>query len=202
MPFLLGPVGDDRLAALLQAARQQQPSYGAVGATRAGEGPSGYRYDRHRVDIAVDSGQVDDAFDAGVRALQRWDVHKGAGAPVFPAGAPLAEGETVVVTLRLLPPSLVTIAAPCRVVYVTDEPDRFGFGYGTLPGHPEEGEEAFHVERTPAGVRFAIDVFWKPRHPLIRLGGPVTTYIQRRVTYRYLTALRHSVTPSHSPGGP
>ena len=41
---------------------------------------------------------------------------------MFPAGAPLVEGETVVVTLPL---SLATMAAPCRVVYVTDEPDRF-----------------------------------------------------------------------------
>ena len=38
------------------------------------------------------------------------------------------------------------IATPCRVVYVIDEPSRRGFAYGTLPGHPESGEEAFIVE--------------------------------------------------------
>ena len=35
---------------------------------------------------------------------------------------------------------------PARVVYVIDEPLRKGFAYGTLPGHPETGEEAFIVE--------------------------------------------------------
>ena len=35
------------------------------------------------------------------------------------------------------------VRAPCRVVYVVDEPDRRGFAYGTLPGHPEiDGELA------------------------------------------------------------
>jgi uncharacterized protein (UPF0548 family) len=60
------------------------------------------------------------------------------------------------VTLGLLP-SLVTVAAPWRVVYVTDEPDRFGFGFGcgTRPGHPEAGEEAFHLVRTPECVRWS-----------------------------------------------
>jgi uncharacterized protein (UPF0548 family) len=33
------------------------------------------------------------------------------------------------------------IRVPCRVVYVLDEPERRGFAYGTLPGHPESGEE-------------------------------------------------------------
>jgi uncharacterized protein (UPF0548 family) len=111
---------------------------------------------------------------------------------VFPADAALAEHATVVVTLRLLP-SLVTVVAPCRVVYLTDEPDRFGFGYGTLPGHSEAGEEAFHVVRTPEGVRFEIDVFWRPAHPLVRVGGPVSRWVQAAVTRRYLTAFRKAV---------
>jgi uncharacterized protein (UPF0548 family) len=35
---------------------------------------------------------------------------------------------------------------------VTDEADRFGFACGSLPGHPERGEEAFHIRRYPDGV--------------------------------------------------
>jgi uncharacterized protein (UPF0548 family) len=37
------------------------------------------------------------------------------------------------------------LQAPCRVVYVIDEPDIRGFAYGTPPGHPESGEERFAV---------------------------------------------------------
>ena len=42
------------------------------------------------------------------------------------------------------------VQAPCRVVYVVDEPDRRGFAYGTLPGHAESGEELFLVRYDPA----------------------------------------------------
>jgi uncharacterized protein (UPF0548 family) len=185
--FLLGPVSDDRLGAVLRDAGGREPTYDAVGATRTGEAPEGFRVGRLTVDVAGG------AFADGVRVLRGWEVHRGAGAPVFPADAVLAEGATVVVTLRLAP-SLVTMVAPCRVVYVTDEPDRFGFGYGTLPGHPEAGEEAFHVVRTPEGIRFEIDVLWRPIHPLVRLGGPVSRWIQAAMTRRYLSAFRSAVT--------
>jgi Domain of unknown function (DUF1990) len=51
-------------------------------------------------------------------------------------------------------------AAPCRVVCVVDEAgptSKFGFAYGTLPGHVESGEERFLIlagdqqHRTPGG---------------------------------------------------
>ena len=41
---------------------------------------------------------------------------------------------------------------PCRIVWVVDEPDAFGFGYGTLRGHPDEGEESFVVRGGPGGA--------------------------------------------------
>jgi uncharacterized protein (UPF0548 family) len=37
--------------------------------------------------------------------------------------------------------------APCRVIYTITEPRRKGFAYGTLPGHPESGEEAFTISQ-------------------------------------------------------
>ena len=33
----------------------------------------------------------------------------------------------------------LTAVAVCRIVAVVDEPDRYGFAYGTLPGHTERG---------------------------------------------------------------
>ena len=39
----------------------------------------------------------------------------------------------------------------CRVASVVDEPNRFGFAYGTLPIHPEQGEQSFIVERDEGG---------------------------------------------------
>ncbi|HEV8560641.1 MAG TPA: DUF1990 family protein [Actinophytocola sp.] len=42
--------------------------------------------------------------------------------------------------------------APGRVVHVVEEEHRRGFAYGTLPGHPECGEEAFLLERHADGT--------------------------------------------------
>ncbi len=101
------------------------------------------------------------------------------------------------------PPSLgliVAMAAPlpigyvlavCRVVVVIDEPDRFGFAYGTLPGHPEQGEESFIVTRRSDGaVTFDIVAVSRLRHVLARACPPVARRLQRAATGRYLEAMR------------
>jgi len=80
------------------------------------------------------------------------------------------------------------------VVYVVDEPARAGFAYGTLPAHPEEGEEAFLVHRYDGRVRFEVVAFSKPRHPLARLGAPVTRFLQLRTNNHYLDAMRRAAT--------
>jgi uncharacterized protein (UPF0548 family) len=58
----------------------------------------------------------------------------------------------------------------CRVVYLVDEATRFGFGYGTLPGHPEQGEETFIVETgAEGGFRFKVRAFSRPSERPARL---------------------------------
>ncbi len=56
----------------------------------------------------------------------------------------------------------VRMTAPTRVVYVVDEPDRRGFAYGTLPGHPESGEELFLVERVGDETWAEVRAFSRP----------------------------------------
>ena len=56
-------------------------------------------------------------------------------------------GTNVVVTAPL-PIGYVDVA--CRVVALIEEEDQFGFAYGTLSVHPEQGEEAFFVTRSTA----------------------------------------------------
>ena len=66
-------------------------------------------------------------------------------------------------------------------------PGRFGFAYGTLPGHPEQGEEAFHVHRDASGVvTVEIVAFSRPASLLARLGSPVARAIQQRTTRSYV----------------
>ena len=77
-------------------------------------------------------------------------------------------------------------------MWVVDEPDAFGFGYGTLKGHPEEGEESFVVRRSPAGALFEVTALSRPATLSSRVGAPIARRIQRRVTSRYLAGIREA----------
>ena len=163
-------------------------TYDEVGATRDGM-PKGYRHDRR---VAV-LGQGDGVFERAADGLRRWEAHRGAGMLLRPDVPELREGATVVQAVTL---PVVSAIAACRIVYVVDEADAFGFAYGTLPAHPEQGEEAFTVHRDGNGVvTFVITAFSRPRHPLARIGGPLTRRIQLHTTQRYLDALKAFATP-------
>ena len=81
--------------------------------------------------------------------------------------------------------------APCRVVYVIDEPNRRGFAYGSLPGHAVRGEEMFAVRFDPSddGVYAEVAAFSQPATWWSRLGAPVLALSQQVVTRRYLAAV-------------
>jgi len=126
-------------------------------------------------------------FDGAARDLLGWRVHDRAGLRVHASGT--AGHLDTVVELHLgVGPLAVRI--PCRVVDVIDEPDRKGFAYGTLPGHPESGEERFVLDREPDGsIVFTISAFSRHATLLARLGGPVSRVVQDGMTRRYLHAL-------------
>jgi uncharacterized protein (UPF0548 family) len=122
--------------------------------------------------------------------LLSWQAQTGAGLTVYP-GEPVADGQTFALVIRL--PVGGYVMAAGRVVFVLDEPDRRGFGYGTLPGHPEQGEEAFVVARRGDRLCFEVTAFSRPRHPLARLAKPVTRLLQRQTARRYLAAMRAAI---------
>lgn len=158
-------------------------TYPEVGATR-GELPAGYRRDAHVIEL----GRGRRVFDRAAEGLRRWEAHRGAGLTLRPDRPDLKEGVTLVLAKAL--PGISAVAA-CRIIYVADEPDAFGFAYGTLPAHPEQGEEAFMVRRRADDtVCFAIIAFSRARHLLARLGGPLTRRIQQETTQNYLQALQ------------
>jgi len=84
----------------------------------------------------------------------------------------------------------LSLKIPCRVLEVIDEPARRGFTYGTLPGHPEAGEERFLLEHLNDGrILFTITALSRPASTLAKLGGPLSRAAQRFMTQRYLRAL-------------
>jgi uncharacterized protein (UPF0548 family) len=155
-------------------------TYPEVGATRTGELPPGYRH-VHRRTAVSDLAPV----AAGMRA---WGIHRGAGLAVRAPGEP-AVGMVFQSAARVGP---LRLWVPCQVVWVRDEPDGYGYGFGTLPGHPERGEEAFLVTRDAEGrVWFEVRAFSRPATWFARLGGPVTRRFQDRVTDGYVSAARN-----------
>ncbi|WP_375475806.1 DUF1990 family protein [uncultured Jatrophihabitans sp.] len=156
-------------------------TYPEVGRS-AGPLPDGYQ---HIARTRTLSGSSD--FDVLVDRLMTWQVQSRAGLRVA-ASSQRVEADAV--TLMRLGVGPLAITIPCRVVYVIEEADRRGFAYGTLPGHPESGEESFVLERTAAGrIEFTVSAFSRPATRLARLGGPMTTLMQRLMTDRYLRAL-------------
>src|SRR5262245_6288663 len=153
-------------------------TYEALGST-ATTLPQGFVVDHTRAAI----GSTAVAFEAGVEALRQWRQFQQGWMFAAPANTPLEPGATVAVAAWAM--GLWTTSC-ARVVYTVDEEvagvRRFGFAYGTLPGHVESGEERFLVEWDPRSdqVYFDILAFSRPRHWLVRLSYPLARRLQRR----------------------
>jgi uncharacterized protein (UPF0548 family) len=168
------------LDAALGRYRSPELTYAPVGAT-SGDLPPGYGHTRRRVRIGTGA----DAFGRAADAVLTWEMHRRSGLVVAAEG-PAVEGRTVVLGLGM---GLMLLIA-CRVVYVVDEPARRGFAYGTLPDHPEQGEEAFVVTQDDDGlVWFDIKAFSRPGALLVRWAGPVGRAIQSVAMTRYERAV-------------
>ena len=163
-------------------------SYAEVGAT-GGDLPPGYRHIRRVTRLGTGRGD----FEEACALLFGWEMHRRAGLTVAASGA-ATPGRTVVLGVGL---GLVLVV-PCRVVYVVHEPRRNGFAYGTLPDHPEQGEESFVVVRDDHDVvSLHITAFSRPGSALTRVAGPLNRAVQSLVTRRYELALR----PRRASGG-
>lgn len=172
------------------------PNYPEVGATRQEELPAGYHHLRHRALI----GQGRDVFEAAGAAVTTWRMHRAAGVRIQ-AGALRAEpGIAVECALGVGP---LRLAAPCRVVWTVYEPQRIGFAYGTLTGHPECGEESFVVELLPDdSVRFTVTAFSRPGRWYTRLAGPLVPLCQGLYACHCGRTLRRLAAPPQAEPAP
>ena len=166
------------------------PTYDDIGSTLAGDCSNGFRRDHAEVVL----GHGTESFQRAVRGLKTWKAHRLPGMRVFPDDREIRTGATVIVTLGT---PIAALAAPCRIVGVTAGPTRWGFAYGTLPGHPEQGEESFVISRSPDDtVHFEIEAFSRPGDPLVSLSGAIGRGLQRAGTRGYLARAQTSC-----PGG-
>ena len=120
------------------------------------------------------------------------------GEPIAPAS--ITDGDEVVYGAdgtRMLAPGDTALLGigfgirfPVRVIYVVDEPRRRGFAYGTLPGHPEDGEESWMIDhRDDDSVWITIRAFSRPANRWWWAVYPALRIMQEYYTRRYLRAL-------------
>lgn len=172
--FHLRPPPDAQILRTLEGLRDAPYSYAHVGLTKQplAQAPAGFHLD----DYGAEIGRGPEAFARAKDALTRLENYP----PSF----------TRIVRQPGLPTPgwmFATVARhygfasvhPCRVIYVVDEPHRYGLGFGTLPGHAERGEERFLVSLIDDVVRYDVCAFSKPRG-LARLGAPIARGLQRR----------------------
>ncbi|REK09092.1 MAG: DUF1990 domain-containing protein [Planctomycetota bacterium] len=153
-------------------------AYDGVGSTSSPGLPSGYVVDRTRVLV----GEGESAFRAARTALECWEHFRLGWLQVCSPPKRLAPGAVVAVIARA---SGIWWLNACRIVYVADDDGpsrRFGFAYGTLPGHAESGEERFLIEwdRSSDRVTYDILAFSRPNHFMVWIGYPLARRLQRR----------------------
>ncbi|MCF8589202.1 DUF1990 domain-containing protein [Gordonia sp. HY366] len=125
-------------------------------------------------------------FNAARAALFTWQVQLRSGVRVE-ADSPIVRlGGVAVVSVGVGP---LRIGGPVRIVDVVDEPERAGFTYVTLPGHPEAGEESFRISTDDGLVRFELTGASRPATLLTRVGAPFAALVQHTITDRYVRSL-------------
>jgi uncharacterized protein (UPF0548 family) len=168
-------------------------SYEEVGATEKGTTPRGYVEDRYRAKL----GEGEEAYRRAVEALRGWRQFDLGWTRLLPPGAPIEVGTTVAVLARHLGFWSLNSARVVYLVESTDRAERFGFAYGTLPGHGEKGEERFVVERDreSGSVHYDVLAFSRPNHPLAWLGYPFARVLQRRFACDSKRAMARAANP-------
>ena len=168
---------------LLAEATSGSFTYDHVGSTLD---PAGWP-DRRASSYSKLLGTGQGVFDLAAARLRAWAPQRHLGAVVLPERVRIEPGVTVLVALRL---GVAALVVPDRIVGVIDEPDRYAWSYGSLPGHAEVGEEGFEVAIDGTGsVTATISLDARPAPGLPTVAGPFTWTFQRVALWRYLDSL-------------
>src|SRR5690349_13535340 len=104
-------------------------TYTEVGGTRNDELPAGFRHARRHTVV----GSGEEAFQAVAAGMREFQIHRLAGVRVRANGGVPAVGHRFQSGIGLF---RWRLWAPCQIVWVADTPTEYGYGFGTLPGHP------------------------------------------------------------------
>jgi uncharacterized protein (UPF0548 family) len=174
--FFFSKPGREAIRSFLSSQKDLPFSYAEVGSSRE-KIPGGYTFDHNRV--LLGTGRT--VFDRAVSAVKQWKMFDMPWIDLCWPDTPIEPGATVAVLVSHL--GFWSLNA-CRIVYVIVEHggvEKYGFAYGTLPGHAAIGEERFTVEfdKNDGAVWYDILAFSRPK-ALSRLAYPFTRSLQRR----------------------
>lgn len=192
--FFLSAPSDDEIRSLLGTLADAPFTHRDVGLTQGAldAAPRGYRLDRYGTDL----GEGRAVFERASAALSRFENYPPSFTRIVRRAGELAPGHVFATVASHLGFASVH---PCRVLYVIREPTRFGFGFGTLPGHAESGEERFVVEMVGSMARYEVLAFSKPTGFFPRLGAPIAWGYQLRFQRETLETMRR-LQPRLGPG--
>jgi len=159
--------------------------YAEIGQSASGY-PAGYNVDHNSVRL----GWGEEVWTQACAALKTWKMFPAGWTAIEPADEPVRVGQTLTMLARGYG---VWWMSGCRIVYLVEEAGpvrRFGFAYGTLASHVEQGEERFMVEMLEDGtVWYDLRAFSRPRFWPVKLMKPLARRLQKRFVRESLAAM-------------
>lgn len=127
-------------------------------------------------------GEGEATYQLSVKYLKHWQHFNLGWLDVCNREAPIEAGGLAGLLCSY---ASVWLLFACRIVYVVNEEKpviKYGFAYGTLPGHPETGEERFLIEWHHAdnSVWYDILAISRPGNFAVTLAYPLTRALQKK----------------------
>ena len=162
--------------------------------TRLGQTHTDIQYRKDFVNTNLGSGQS--TFSNAVQSMRAWHHFAMDWIHLFPENPAMEPTTTLLVCANH---RMFWSVNACKIIDVIDESSestkRFGYSYGTLPQHVEQGEELFLLEWDLVSdrVTYSILAYSKPNHPLVAIFWPAAGLIQDYFRKQSLLALKNSL---------
>lgn len=184
MKISLSSPSEKSLAAWLKKRKPDGLSYPFPEITKHENNFPGYDRDKNQVYL----GTGEEVYQTACKALSEWKMFPSSWTKTYAPFQGFQVGEEVAVLFKMFG---LWWWNSCRIIYVLEEENRFGFAYGTLESHVEKGEEIFYVERNKQGeVYYKVEAFSCPNKWFTQIGYPVARAWQRRFVRNSFTVMR------------
>ncbi|MBT8492913.1 MAG: DUF1990 domain-containing protein [Deltaproteobacteria bacterium] len=188
-----------RIRTFVDRQRQLEFNYPSVGATRDLDASAdGRMLGDYNVDAArVTVGRGSEAFARATEAIKRWKMFELGWVQLCWPDTRICTGSAVAILARVARGWLLNASRIAYTIEETGSRDRYGFGYGTLPGHLLRGEEKFMVtwDRESNQVDFELIAMSRPGQLFSWLSYPLVRRLQRRFRREACQAMQRAVQP-------